>query len=100
MVNYVISLFKQVVVFSGFRNYKNLSRINPEVISISIGSLTYFHPVDGGTPYIFMSLIQVSSCYLDGPKIWPTGRMQKLVEGACIEGSMKGLLDAWVRSFV
>ena len=43
MVNYVISLLKQVVVFSGFRNYKNLSHINPEVISIGVGSSTYFY---------------------------------------------------------
>ena len=92
MVNYVISLLKQVVVFSGFRNYKNLSRINPKVISIGIGSLTYFHPVGRGAPYIFTSLIQVSSCYLDGPKIWPTGRTQKLVAGACIEGEYERLV--------
>jgi hypothetical protein len=92
MVNYFISLLKQVVVFSGFRNYKNLSRINPEVISIGVGSSTYFHPVGGGAPYIFTSLIQVSSCYLEGPKILPSGRTQKLVEGACIEGEYERLV--------
>ena len=92
VVNCVISLLKQVIVFSSFRNYKNLSRINPEVISTGVGSSTYFHPVGGGAPYIFTSLILVSSCYLDEPRTSPSGRTQKHVEGACIEGEYERLV--------
>jgi hypothetical protein len=92
MVNYVISLLKQVIIFSTFRNYKNLSRINPAVISTGIGSSNYFHPVGGGAPYIFTSLILVSSCHLDEPKTSSTGRTLKLVEGACIEGEYERLV--------
>jgi hypothetical protein len=92
MVNHGISLLKQVVVFSSVRNYKNLSRIDPAVVSTGIGSSKYFHPVGGGAPYIFTSLILVSSCHLDVPHVSSSGRSQKLVEGACIEGEYERLV--------
>jgi hypothetical protein len=92
VTNYFISLLKQVIVFSSLQNYKNLSRINPVVISTGVGNSTYFHPVSGGAPYIFTSLILVSSCYLDVPKTSNTGRTQKYVEGACIEGEYERLV--------
>ena len=91
--NYFFSLLKQVVVFSSLGNYRNLSRIDPAVISTGVGSSTYFHPVGGGAPYFFTSLILVSSCSLDVPWITPsTGKMQKFVEGACIEGEYERLV--------
>jgi hypothetical protein len=92
VANYVVSLLKQVIVFSSFRKYRNISHINPMVISTGIGSSNYFHPVGGGTPYVFMSLIMVNSCYLDDPKTLSAGKMQKLVEGACIEGEWETLV--------
>jgi hypothetical protein len=92
VANYVVSLLKQVIVFSSFRKYRNLSRIDPMAISTGVGSSKYFHPVGGGAPYVFTSLIMVSSCYLDQPKTSSAGKTQKLVEGACIEGEWERLV--------
>ena len=92
MTNYGISLLKQVIIFSGFRNYRNLSRIDPMVISTGVGNSNYFHLVGGGGPYMFTSLILVSSCHLNEPKVSSAGRTQKLVEGACIEGEWERLV--------
>jgi hypothetical protein len=92
VANYGISLLKQVVIFSSFGNYRNLSRIDPMVISTGVHNSNYFHPVGGGAPYVFTSLILVSSCHLDEPKTSHGGRRQKIVEGACIEGEWERLV--------
>lgn len=92
MANYGISLLKQVIVFSSFLKYRNLSRIDPMVISTGVHNSNYFHPVGGGAPYVFTSLILVSSCHLDEPKTSHAGRKQKIVEGACIEGEWERLV--------
>jgi hypothetical protein len=91
--NYFICLLKQVIIFSSSRNYKNLSHINPAVISTGVGNSTYFNPVSRGAPYVFTSLILVSLCYLDVPKTSNPGRTQKYVEGACIEGEYERLVS-------
>jgi len=62
------------------------------VISTGVGSSNYFHPVGGGAPYVFTSLILVSLCYLDEPKTSSAGKTQKVVEGACIEGEWERLV--------
>ena len=92
MANYGGSLLKQVIVFSSFLKYRNLSRIDPMVISTGVHNSNYFHPVGGGAPYVFTSLILVSSCHLDEPKTSHAGRKQKTVEGACIEGEWERLV--------
>jgi hypothetical protein len=62
------------------------------VVFTSVRSSNYFHPVGGGAPYVFTSLIMVSLCYLDEPKTLSAGKTQKLVEGACIEGEWERLV--------
>lgn len=90
--NYCVSLLKQAIIFSSFRRYRNLSRVDPKIISTGVGSSNYFHPVGGGEPYVFTSVILVSSCHLVEAKNWSTGRKQKFVEGACIEGEYERLV--------
>ena len=92
MVNYVISLLKQVVIFSSLRSYKNLSHIDPAVISTSIGSSSYFHPVGGGTPYVFMSPYSSQFVSSGCAKYYIYWDVTKAVAGALIEGEYKRLV--------
>jgi len=59
-----------------------------------VGSSTYFHAVGGGTPIIFLSTIVVKDCNLQDAKMSSTGRFQKVIEGACIEGEWEHLVGA------
>jgi hypothetical protein len=86
------SLMMQAVIFSSNGQYRNLSRVDPALISTGIGSSSYFHAVGGGSPYVFTSLILVNACHLDEPRTLPAGKTQKLIEGACIEGEWERLV--------
>jgi hypothetical protein len=75
-------------------NFCNISRADPAHISTGFGNQTYFHPVGGGAPFVFTSVIHVSSCHLEEPKVNSNGKMQKVIEGACIEGEWERLIGA------
>lgn len=60
--------------------------MDPAGISTGMGSQTHFHPVGGGTPIVFTSVIIVNSCRLNDPKITASGKLQKVIDGAGIAG--------------
>lgn len=92
--NLRISLLLQAIKFSGMGGFANLSRIDPARISTGVGSKTYFHGIGGGLPIIFLSVIVVKECNVGEPKANSTGKLQKFVEGACIEGEWERLVGA------
>jgi hypothetical protein len=87
-------LLYQAVMFGGSPKFFNLSRTDPAKISTGVGSSTYFHAVGGGMPIVFLSTIVVKDCNLQDAKISSTGRRQKVIEGACIEGEWERLVGA------
>lgn len=72
----------------------NLSRLDPAKISTGFGSQTYFHAVGGSGPLTFISTIRVGDCHLIDPKPSANGRMQRLIEGALVEGEWERLVGA------
>jgi len=91
---WLFRLLYQAVTFGGSPKFTNLSCTDPAKISTGVGSLTYFHAVGGGTPIIFLSTIVVKDCNLQDAKMSSTGRFQKIIEGACIEGEWERLVSA------
>ncbi len=87
-------LLYEATCFSGVGPFRNISRTNPAKISTGFGNQTYFHAVGGGPPFVFTSVIHVSACHLDEPKHNSNGKVQKLIEGACIEGEWERLVGA------
>jgi hypothetical protein len=87
-------LFYEAVCFSSAGVFRNISRSDTARISTGFGSQTYFHAIGGGPAIMFTSIVQVSACYLDEPKVSSNGKMQKLIEGACIEGEWERLVGA------
>jgi len=63
-------------------------------ISTGFGSQTYFHTTVGGGPLTFVSTIRVGDCHLIDPKTNANGKVQKLIEGAVIEGEWERLVGA------
>jgi hypothetical protein len=86
------SLMMQAVVFSSNGKYRNLSRIDPAMVSTGVGSSSYFHAVGGSSPYVFTSLVLVNSCHLDEPRTSSAGKTQKVIKGACIGGEWQRLV--------
>jgi hypothetical protein len=74
--------------------FKNLSRTDPATVSTGFGSQSYFHAVGGGPPIIFLSTIIVSDCNLSEPKLTYNNKLQKSIEGACLEGEWERLVGA------
>ena len=88
-------MFFEAVTFAGGGNIRNLSRSDPAKISIGIGSQNPFHAVSGSGPLVFVSTIVVSECNLREPKLnSKNGKLQKVIEGACIEGEWERLVGA------
>lgn len=50
------------------------------------GSQTYFHPLGGGSPILFTSVIVVNNCHLMEARSIASGKMQKVIDGAGIAG--------------
>jgi hypothetical protein len=69
-----------------------LSHADPAKISTSFGSQTYFHAVGGSSPLTFVSTVRVGNCYLMEPKSSNNGKIQKLMEGAVLEGEWERLV--------
>lgn len=88
------SLFFESIICSGVDGILNLSRSDPAKISTGFGSQTYFHAVGGSGPLTFISTIRVGDCHLIDPKPNPNGRMQRLIEGALVEGEWERLVGA------
>jgi hypothetical protein len=87
-------LFFEAVTFAGVGNVRNLSRSDPAKISTGVGSQTHFHAVGGSSPLVFISTIVVHSCNIQDPKMNSNGKLQKVIEGACIEGEWERLVGA------
>ncbi|KIM77372.1 hypothetical protein PILCRDRAFT_12013 [Piloderma croceum F 1598] len=88
------NLFFESIICSGVDGILNLSRSDPTRISTGFGSQTYFHAVGGSGPLTFISTIRVGDCHLIDPKHNPNGRMQRLIEGALVEGEWEHLVGA------
>jgi hypothetical protein len=73
--------------------FVNLARVDPARISTGVGR-SFFHRVGGGPAMVFVSVIVVKECYLDKPKASSNGKLQKIIEGACIEGEWERLVGA------
>jgi len=84
---------QQAVLFSGVGSIRNLARTDPTKLSTGFGSQTYIHPVGGSAPVTFVSTVKVRECYLIDPKI-TNGKMQKVIEGAGIDGEWERLVCA------
>jgi len=91
---WLFRLLYQAVTFGGSPKFANLSRTDPAKISTGMGSSTHFHAVGGGAPIVFLSTIVVKDCNLQDAKVSSTGRFQKVIEGACIEGEWERLVGA------
>jgi hypothetical protein len=87
-------LFFQAITFAGVGSIRNLSRSDPAKISYGVGSQTHFHTVGGGGPLTFISTIVVHECNLQEPKVYPNGKSQKIIVGACIEGEWERLVGS------
>jgi hypothetical protein len=87
----VFRFLEQAVLFSGVGSIRNLARSDPASLSTGFGSQSYIHAVNGNTPLTFVSTVVVGECYLIDPKSM-TNKMQKLIEGAGIEGEWDRLV--------
>jgi hypothetical protein len=87
-------LLFEAITFSGTGGILNLARADPTRISTGVGSQKYLHAVGGGPPLTFVSTVVVGECHLIEPKTYNTGKMQKLIEGAGIEGEWDRLVGA------
>lgn len=88
------SLFFESIICSAVDGILNLSRSDPARISTGFGSQTYFHAVGGSGPLTFISTVRVGDCHLIDPKHNPNGKMQRLIEGALVEGEWERLVGA------
>jgi len=71
---------------------RNLSRSDPAKLSTGFGSQTYFHAAGGSGPLTFVSAVRVGECHLIDPKSNANGKIQRLIEGAVIEGEWDRLV--------
>ncbi|KIM78970.1 hypothetical protein PILCRDRAFT_10889 [Piloderma croceum F 1598] len=85
-------LFFEAVTFSGVGGVQNLSRSDPTKLSTGFGSQTYFHAAGGSGPLTFVSAVRVGECHLIDPKSNANGKIQRLIEGAVIEGEWERLV--------
>jgi hypothetical protein len=90
----VFRLFLESITFSGTGGILNLARSDPANISTGFGGQAYLHAVGGGPPLTFVSTVMVGDSHLIEPKISNVGKMQKLIEGAGIEGEWERLVSA------
>ena len=87
-------LYRHAIVFTEHGKYSNAARRSPAGYSTGTGSQTHFHPVGGGAPIIFTSVVVVDSSHLFEPKMTGNGKMQKVIAGACIAGEWERLVGA------
>jgi hypothetical protein len=85
-------LFFDAITFSGVGGVRNLSRSDPAKLSTGFGSQTYFHATGGSGPLTFVSAVRVGECHLIEPKSNSNGKIQRLIEGAVIEGEWDRLV--------
>jgi hypothetical protein len=78
-------------LFSGVGSIRNLARSNPASLSMGFGSQSYIHAVGSNAPLTFVSTVVVGECYLIDPRSI-NNKMQKLIEGAGIEGEWDRLV--------
>jgi hypothetical protein len=87
-------LVYEAITFATTTKVRNLSRCDPADISTGWGGQTCFHPIGSGSPILFVSTIQVAECHLIEPKFTANSKLQKVLEGCCVEGEWERLVGA------
>lgn len=88
-------MLESAIIFQRMKNFANLSRVDPSIVSTGHAGQSFFHLLGGGAqPLLFTSVIIVSECMLLSPKITPTTKPIKVISGSLISGEWERFVGA------
>jgi hypothetical protein len=85
-LNALFRLLRSAIVFKSYKQFSNLSRVDPARVSIGHNGAKHFHLPGVPTPIVFMSVIVVATSDLLEPKLYANSKPSKGISGALVGG--------------